>query len=1114
MNIEKFYQFFLCVAVGGAVLGLMIACNQSQKSASSPAAAEVLKTKGYTVPKNRVTPAKTLPMGSLKVVNMGTPTVVPINDNSKPVKTTIVPAGIPVVYTPGKDSFTLSQAVPAVYKIIPAGRPQAIVAQPAYTNDYNPYNFNLFGLMQGLVETQIHTLLQDSKGNIWLGTFNGVSKYNGKTFENFTMKEGLIDNFIETIYEDKAGNIWLGTRSGASKYDGRSFTNYKINEGAVVNYVMEILEDRQGNIWFATNGNGVAKLDKSGKTITHFTEKEGLANRVRSIMEDRRGTIWFGTQGNGLVKYDGQSFAHYTQKEGLSDNTIMRITEDKTGNIWLSTWGGVLKYDGKFFHHTIGLTYGWATDIQEDRLGAVWFGTIGGGVFRLEASGQSITNFTTDVGLADNIVLSLIEDKAGTLWFGTEKGLVKYSQLFRSFTQEDGLLSNNVRCLVQDWKNTVWVGTENGGGVSRFDLETKTITNFTQKEGLPDRNVLSLLEDKKGNIWLGTNYGALCYLDSTCKTLTHLEESGGYIVCIFEDKAGNIWYSSREKGGVFRINQGTQTRTHFTTQQGLCHDQVIRIFQDKAGNMWFCTFGGVSRLDKDGRTFTNYTEKEGMNFDIFESIIEDRRGDFWFGTLGGGITRLDVRYQTLRHFTEAEGLSHNTVFGLREDKAGNLWISCRTGLDKLSKKELEKIAATPSAPVLPFFKHYTPENGNMGFAEGRYYLLETKNGDLWIPKLDRLTIYHPQQDRPNPEVPTVQLTNIKLYNEAIAWRKDSSYVLKNGFTVQDFTFKDLSRWQRIPEELSLAYNNNFLTFEFAGTNTTAPQSVSYQYRLKGLENNWSAITSRSEATYGNLPPGSYTFNVKAMNEEGVWSRELAYSFIIRPPWWQTWWCYLLYSAIIGGLIYVFIQYRVAQRIARLKALEAIRTKISGDLHDDVGTILSGLAMQSQMMALTAKVEQKEALNELSAMSQDAMERMRDTVWTIDSRKDKYENLIDRMRDFAERNLNRKHISHDFKVEVEDGKKFIDPQRRQHIYLIFKEAITNIIKHSDASHVQIVFSEQKNRIRLLIHDNGSPPKTETSSDGLGLSNMHMRAAQLGGPLTATYENGFKVELRLG
>lgn len=1097
-----------------AMLCLPFSCTQSDRQPTTASVSEVIKTKGRVIATDTLPPPQVLPLGPQKIVAAGNPSVVSIKDRRQPARTVVAAVGAPVVKTPGRDSFLLPKVVPATPKVVVAKRPQVVPAQPGYSKEYNPYNFMLYGLSQGLVETQIHAMCRDKSGNLWFGTFNGISKYNGKTFENYTMRQGLIDNFVEWIIEDRAGNMWFGCREGVSKFDGRTFSNYTVKEGLSDNHVTGILEDRQGNIWFSTQSNGVSKLDKSGKTFTHLTKKQGLAIKIYAMTEDRSGNIWFGTYNEGLIQYDGKSFSHYTKKEGLSENSIMHLMVDRTGNLWLATWTGVTKFDGKNFHHTIGLTNSWVNNMLEDREGAVWFVALAGGVFSLDKTGRTLTNITSKEGLIDDEISSIIEDPAGNLWFGSYKGVAKYSRRFNTLTKQDGLVSSSVRSIIEDRNHNLWVGSEAGGGLTYFDFDKKTMTGYTPKEGLSHDSALTLLEDKEGNIWVGSLYYHMVRLNADRKTLTHFPESGSFVVCIFEDRAGNVWYSSREQGGVFRINRGTQTRTHFTVQQGLCHDQVIRIFQDKAGNMWFCTFGGVSRLDKDGRTFTNYTEKEGMHFGIFESIVEDQRGDFWFGTLGGGVTRLDVRHQTLRHFTESEGLSHNTVFGLREDKAGNLWISSRTGLNKLSKKELEKMAASPNAPILPFFKKYTPENGNMGFAEGRYYLLEAKNGDLWIPKMDRLTIYHPRQDALNPEMPTVQLTNIKLYNEVIAWKKDSSFVLKNGFTVQDFTFKGLSQWQMVPEELSLAFNNNFLTFEFAGTNTNAPQAVSYQYRLVGLENNWSAVTQRSEATYGNLPPGSYTFNVKAMNEEGLWSKELAYSFTIRPPWWKTWWCYLLYSMVIGGVVYVFIQYRVAQRVGRIKALEAIRTKISSDLHDDVGTILSGLAMQSQMMAFSAKEEQKDSLLEISSMSHDAMERMRDTVWAIDSRKDKYENLIDRMRDFAERSLNRRHITHDFTLDMEDTRKFIDPQKRQNIYLIFKEAIINIVKHSDATHVDIVFSEQRNQLHLLIHDNGSQLQNGTSSDGLGLSNMQMRAAQLGGHLTAGYEEGFKVELTLG
>jgi signal transduction histidine kinase len=287
----------------------------------------------------------------------------------------------------------------------------------------------------------------------------------------------------------------------------------------------------------------------------------------------------------------------------------------------------------------------------------------------------------------------------------------------------------------------------------------------------------------------------------------------------------------------------------------------------------------------------------------------------------------------------------------------------------------------------------------------------------------------------------------------------------------------------------------------------------YQYKLEGIDANWSGLSALTEVPYGNLPPGNYTFKVRAMNGDGYWSKTLTYPFSIRPPWWKTWWAYVLYVGLFAAAVYIFIQYRTAQAIRKVKVLEAIRTKISSDLHDDVGSILSGLAMQSQVMAYTAPSEIKTTLNELSDMSRDAMERMRDVVWVIDSRKDKYENLIDRMRIFAEKNLGLKNIAYHFELNNIDGKKFIDPEKRQNIYLIFKEVITNILKHSDATQVRIVFAQEKSQLRLLIHDNGTL-KEQTPSDGLGLSNMTMRAEKIGGSLSAEYEDGFRVELVLG
>jgi signal transduction histidine kinase len=260
-----------------------------------------------------------------------------------------------------------------------------------------------------------------------------------------------------------------------------------------------------------------------------------------------------------------------------------------------------------------------------------------------------------------------------------------------------------------------------------------------------------------------------------------------------------------------------------------------------------------------------------------------------------------------------------------------------------------------------------------------------------------------------------------------------------------------------------------------------------------------------------LQPGDYLLELKAstgLNDDNA----VYYSLHItmKQVWFKKPWIIALFSLVMIGLLVIYLRSRFNQKLKRQKDLADLRTKISSDLHDDVGTILSGLAMQSQMLTFTAKEEQKESLNEISNMSRDAMERMRDTVWAMDSRKDKYENLIDRMRAFVEKNLAMKNITHEFIVSDIDTKKFINPEKRQAIYLIFKEAITNIIKHSDGRHVIIQFGYEKNHLHLTINDNGSEKKA-TQSDGLGLSNMKMRADKINGQLTARYENGFKIEL---
>ncbi|MFH2037353.1 MAG: SpoIIE family protein phosphatase [Candidatus Zixiibacteriota bacterium] len=372
----------------------------------------------------------------------------------------------------------------------------------------------------------------------------------------------------------------------------------------------------------------------------------------------------------------------------------------------------------------------------------------------------------------------------------------------------------------------------------------------------------------------------------------------------------------------------------FSKLQGLKHDVIRCMIQDRSGNLWFGTSGGVSKYD--GKTFTHFTEKEGLSNNIVLSILEDRSGNLWFGTSGGGVSKYDGK--TFTHFTEKEGLSNNYVFGMCFDKNDCLWLGTRFGLSKLpalkraklvKKIDICKKNGTELAENEVFFKNYGYDDGFLGIGvnggnTGKN-VYEASDGTIWIAANDRLTAYHPEGYVPDTIPPNVQLTGIELFGESVQWvnldkSRDTSYTLDNGIEVGNFQFDGLTRWYCLPENLSLAYNNNNLTFNFIGITMNQPKKVKYQYMLEGMDKNWSAITNRTYASYGNLPHGTYTFRLKAMNGEGYWSKEFTYTFEIRPPWWLTWWFRTIYITFAVLALFGIYRWRTAAMRRRQKEL--------------------------------------------------------------------------------------------------------------------------------------------------------------------------------------------------
>ena len=1101
-------KFLLLISV---LFLFLLACNRPQKQVNTNSfSPRVVEVKGYVVPKDSMAEPKVVPVGKPTVIKAGKPEVVLTNTNVVPAGAPkVVLAGKPEIFTPGLDSFLLPKTVPAIDSPYVAGIPEMVLAKDAYIKDNNPQNFSSFTKLQGLKHNNIFCIMQDNNGNLWFGTGGGgACRYDGKYVTHFTEKEGMSNTMIQSIIQDKSGNLWFGMwNDGVFRYDGKNFTHFTEREGLSNNTIFSLFQDKDGNIWIGTVNGSISKYD--GKSFTQFIiirdQHNQNQNPVTSIVQDKSGNLWFGTLRHGVYCYNGKTFSHFTIKEGLSSNAVYSMLIDKNENIWFGTVdGGACCYDGRNFTHFTkkeGLSNYPVLGIIEDKSGNPWFGTDGGGVICYD--GKSFIHFTDKEGLGNNSVYSLFQDRSGNIWIGGNgSGVIRYNgRIFTHFTEKEGLSDKRVLDIIQEKNGKLWFGTWKGG-VNRYD--GKSFTRFTKKEGLSDQLISCILQDKSGNIWFGTwGNGVFCY---DGKFFLHYTEKEGlaqnFVMSIIEDKSGNLWFGA-DGGGESRYDG--KSFTYFGIKEGLSSDGMQCAFQDKSGNLWFGTAnGGVNRYD--GKFFTQFTKKEGLSNNWVGCILQDKSGNLWFGTRGGGVCRYDGK--SFICFTEKEGLCSNVVNGILQDKRGTLWFGTPFGLSKLSDDYMIRLAKTSEngntdPPVL--FKNYTYEDGFLGIGCFARALCEDNNGTIWIGTNDRLTAYHPDGDEPDTLAPNIQITGLQLFNENIAWldlykKKDTSLVLGNGVSISNVKFDSLSKWYSLPENLSLAYDNNYVTFNFIGITQKQSNKVKYRYKLEGLDEHWSAMTTRTEAPYGNIPYGAYTFRVKAMNSEGYWSREFKYSFTIRPPWWKTWWAYtgyiLLIMAAMWAVIYSIIEY---QR-KKIRLIVNERNRIARELHDDIGAELNRITLVSQFLHKKTIMDgdMQEKLRYISEAGKKVLGSIGEIIWTMNPQKDNLDSLLAYIRRFVTEYLETNGIDVNIEFPDEIPANEVSDEYRRNLFLVVKEAIANISKYSKATTVRLSMNIRDRLADFEISDNGIGFSVKEKQEwGNGLRNMNQRMKDIGG-----------------
>jgi hypothetical protein len=365
------------------------------------------------------------------------------------------------------------------------------------------------------------------------------------------------------------------------------------------------------------------------------------------------------------------------------------------------------------------------------------------------------------------------------------------------------------------------------------------------------------------------------------------------------------------------------------------------------------------------------------------------------------------------------------------------------------------------------------------------------------------------------------MTGISLFNENISWpglnrKKETTLLLGNGIILHDFGFDSLSRWYGVPENLTLAYNNNFLTFSFIGIAQKQSKKVRYRYKLDGLEENWSALTTRTEAPYGNIPAGTYTFQVKAMNSEGHWSDQLSYTFTIRPPWWKTWWAYAAYVLIILGGIGAVIHLILENQRKKIRLIIHERNRIARELHDDIGAELTRITILSQSLQknknLDTEIQVK--LRKIAETGKKVLGNIGEIIWTMNPQKDNLDSLASYIRRFVTDYFETNDIDLQIEFPNEIPANAISDEYRRNVFLVIKEAISNISKYSKATRVKLTLNVSEKLAAFEISDNGAGFSVqEKENHGNGLQNMHQRMKDIGGTflITSVINQGTSVRL---
>ncbi|MFO1475956.1 MAG: two-component regulator propeller domain-containing protein [Verrucomicrobiota bacterium] len=961
---------------------------------------------------------------------------------------------------------------------------------------------------QGLPQNSVRALLQTRDGYLWVGSDDGVARFDGMRFVSFGIPEGLASVRVNTLFEDLRGALWIGTAgSGLVRIQDNLVTTFTMRDGLLSDNVTALTQDGEGRLWVGTDA-GLGML-LEGRFFSAAADAGMFRGKpVSALFKDRHGVIWIAAGELGVFQYlDGT----FLPVKGRSVDELLQdphcLLVDRAGRVWVGAGDDyVLCRDGgdwREYRLPRHLARPYVTALAEQPDGTVWAGSVSEGLFQFRDGKLYPVN--ASAGLSDNFVQSLLVDREGNLWIGTAAGL---NRLRHSNLSVYGQNAGAVLGLAEVSPGITWVGKPSDG-VYVWDERSFSPLDLP---GLarPFLQVNCLLTNAAG-CWVGTAHGLLQFTNPFAKSLEPLEAlEGQNVIALAREIHGGLWVGTHE--GMLWLNRDDGA----WEQEGqlAMRRPISAIAQNSDGTLWIGTEGDGLYQFKEGVKF-HFDKGARLLSGLIRTLYLDAQGTLWIGTAGGGLSRL--RGGRIDNFTTHEGLPDNTISQILEDDRGRLWLGSNRGLASVAKRDLDLVIGGKIAVVYPQVYGrvdgmFAEECSSGFFPAG----LKLDSGLLAFSTLKGIVVADPRPRSADVLPPVVVLEDVLV---------DGNHSLETRAISPPGGVEMRPAGAVEPQVLRIPAGKHRIDFQYTGLSFNAPERVRFRYQLKGFDPDWVDNKTDRKATYSYIPPGEYLFRVSACNSDGVWNDEGAViKVVVDRHFWQAPWfiisCGLGLLGVVGGAVRLVEKRKIQRRLEHLeqeRALARERARIAQDLHDDLGSSLARISLLSGLArADRHHSAQVEAHVEKIALSADETVRaLEEIVWAVRPGSDTLQSLVEYIAHFANEYFTeatvrcRLNLPHDLPARP------IPPEMRHNIFLIVKEALTNVLRHASAREVLVEAKLTGDSLEIVVQDDGQGFDAQGSRKERrnGLGNMQRRAEAMNGALSLESGPGKGTRLRL-